>query len=272
MARLASVCSFALIVLHRWQSAGGISPAAENPGCASLPVSAALWQLSITTAQKSALHPFVLGLADASGRVSSRSFADYIAQDATFLHAFAASYALALAKLPREDKTGLKQFYGLIGAVLEEMELHESQAKRLQIDLAGPAGRPTPATSAYTEFLLGIARDPNTRVEEVLAAMAPCMRLYSRLGKLLLSSFPRAATDATAGNGNPFSDWVQAYSGDDFAKAADVVDAMLDQYSSRPGAASRAALANNYERAMQLEFNFFDGQQLDHRVMDGLPL
>ena len=213
-----------------------------------------LWAAHLAVAEESASHGFVLGLADASGRVSAASFAAYIAQDATFLHAFAQAYALAMSKVPRGDVEALRDFHGLIGAVLEEMQLHAAYARDLGIDLDGADGRPSEATLAYTDFLLGVGRDADSPAE-VLAAMVPCMRLYARIGALLRAAFPDSA-----GTDNPFAEWVMTYSSGAFEEAAAVVEALLDDYAARPGAPPAALLSERYGRAMRLEFNFFDAQ------------
>ncbi|CAN0538855.1 unnamed protein product, partial [Scytosiphon promiscuus] len=43
---------------------------------------------------------------------------------------------------------------------------------------------PLKATSEYVNFLLAVASDPASSVAQVLASMAPCMRLYAFLGKV----------------------------------------------------------------------------------------
>ena len=45
--------------------------------------------------------------------------------------------------------------------------------------------KPNPATSLYCNFLLDIASDPTSTISEIMAAMAPCMRLYAFLGRSL---------------------------------------------------------------------------------------
>lgn len=43
---------------------------------------------------------------------------------------------------------------------------------------------PVAATADYVEFLEGVASSPSSSVAQVLASMAPCMRLYAFLGKV----------------------------------------------------------------------------------------
>lgn len=76
------------------------------------------------------------------------------------------------------------------------------------VDLS--AASPTPATLAYTSFVLDIANGPGG-VPLVLAAMAPCMRLYSFVGCRIASDVP-----ASTGPRNPYAEWVKTYSSSDF--------------------------------------------------------
>jgi len=88
-----------------------------------------------------------------TARSHPTSFAGFISQDAFFLEAFARAYALALAHCP--DRDGFEAFADLLAGVRTELALHASYAERLGIDLSSIA--PTPATLAYTDFLLATA-------------------------------------------------------------------------------------------------------------------
>uniref|UniRef100_A0A7S1U1X3 Thiaminase-2/PQQC domain-containing protein n=2 Tax=Phaeomonas parva TaxID=124430 RepID=A0A7S1U1X3_9STRA len=211
-------------------------------------------------ARRSAMHAFVVGLADGAGAVTAESYETYVAQDAFFLHGFAQAYAAALSKLPPGDLDGLKRFHGLISAVLEELDLHLQVHPDLDLDSL----EPLEATTAYLDFLKGVAGDPARQVNEVLAAMAPCMRLYAEIGSLLARALPDATSET-----NPFHSWVEQYAAEEFAAAAKEVDDLLDEYASLPGAASFEAMTELYNRAMELEFGFFDAQAVRGRGSPG---
>ena len=184
-------------------------------------------------------HPFVQGIA--RGTLRPGQFAGYVAQDAWFLGAFARAYAAALARTT--DDRDLWLFKRLLDGVVTELELHRGYAARWGIDLSRV--EPMPATLAYTDFLAGVAgREP---IPQIVAAMAPCMRLYAWLGQSLAP---------VADPASPTIEWVRTYADPAFAALADEVDGLL----TGPGADPQRQ-AWLYRRAMQLEYGFFDAHR-----------
>jgi thiaminase (transcriptional activator TenA) len=114
-------------------------------------LAAQLWAANRDLASAALADGFVRGLAD--GTLPLTSFKVYVAQDAFFLEAFARAYALALARSP--DRLGLETFVGLITGVLDDVRLHASSAARWGVALSRL--EPSPATLAYTDFLLATA-------------------------------------------------------------------------------------------------------------------
>lgn len=198
----------------------------------------ALWDANADLAQTALAHGFVRGLAD--GSLPRERFRAYVAQDASFLEAFARAYALALARCP--DPEGLGAFFELLAGALDERRLHQGYAARWDIALAEVT--PSAATLAYTQFLLATAALRS--VGETCAAMAPCMRLYAYLGACL-------ADEGAARDDNPYAEWVRAYASADFQALASRLEGLLDRYATDTPAV-RAA----YHRAMELEVAFFD--------------
>ena len=101
--------------------------------------------------------------------------------------------------------------------------------------------QPYSAVAAYTDFLLAIAwqRGPG----ETIAAMTPCMRLYSYLGTELAK---------TVGAGNPYQQWITTYSGADFHALVTRVESLLDSMAE-----DTLAVRDAYAHAMRCELNFF---------------
>ena len=177
---------------------------------------------------------FVQGIA--SGALARSAFCFYIAQDATFLEAFARAYALGVARAP--DREVMAAFKSLLDGGFEELQLHRGYAARWGVDLAP---EPAPATLAYTDFLLRVASlEP---VANVCAAMTPCMRLYAWLGRELQ---PVTAADS------PYREWVETYADAGFQELAATLEALLDRLGG-----DRAAVAQRYRTAMRLELAFF---------------
>jgi hypothetical protein len=68
-----------------------------------------------------------------------------------------------------------------MASVEEELRLHAEYSRTQGLDLTKV--EPLPATERYTGFLAGVASDPASDAADILAAMAPCMRLYAFLGQ-----------------------------------------------------------------------------------------
>jgi thiaminase/transcriptional activator TenA len=197
-------------------------------------LSAQLWSANDDLAAQALAHPFVAGLGD--GSLDREVFAGYVAQDAFFLESFARAYALALTR--SSDTPTLLTLAGLIAGVADELGLHSSYAARWGIDMTGV--EPSPATSAYTDFLLATAA--TSGLGEIFAAMTPCMRLYAYLG-----------TSLNAEAAGPYAEWVQTYADPDFESLASGLEELLDQHGTdSPG------VRHAYRRAMHLEVAFFE--------------
>jgi len=194
-----------------------------------------LWAANKDWADRILANRFVQGLGD--GTLSVDDFKRYVAQDAYFLEAFARAYAFCLAH--GKDRDDLHGFAGLIQGVLEELKLHKGHAERWQVDLAGVT--PIAATSAYVDFLLGVAQTGN--LGETIAGMTPCMRLYAWLGRTL----------AKATVSERYGEWVKTYADPGFEGLAVRLEELLDRH-----AADTPAVRANYRRAMELEHGFFD--------------
>jgi thiaminase (transcriptional activator TenA) len=193
-----------------------------------------LWSANGDLAAEALAHPFIRGLGD--GSLDRGIFAGYVAQDAFFLESFARAYALGLARSP--DTPTLLALAGLIAGVADELGLHKSYAARWGIDMAGV--EPSPATLAYTDFLLATAGTRGLGV--TLAAMTPCMRLYAWLG-----------TSLDADVAGPYAEWVQTYADPGFGNLASQLEGLLDQHGN-----DSPAVRSAYRRAMRLEVEFFD--------------
>lgn len=224
--------------LRRDEPPGVSLPRAQSRDGAE-PLHEALWSESRDLALACLRHPFVRGLAD--GTLNSEAFRRYVAQDAFFLRAFARAYALAAAR-SREAET-LHAFRELLDAVAQELGLHARYSQTLGIDLQRVV--PYAATQAYTDFLLATAW--HSRVDEIAAAMTPCMRLYAYLGHELAEEIPPASLPS-----HPYRDWIETYSGAEFQANAARLEALLDQLAT-----DRPALREAYRYALECELRFF---------------
>jgi thiaminase (transcriptional activator TenA) len=198
-------------------------------------LAATLWRNNAELAEAALAHPFVRGIAD--GTLAQDRFAGYVAQDAFFLESFARAYALAIAHSP--DRAALDSFADLLDGVRAELALHASYAQRWGIDLSAVTA--SPATAAYTDFLLATAALGGVGL--TCAAMTPCMRLYAHLGR-------RLADGPVDGR---YAEWVDTYADPAFEALAATLERLLDRYADPDSPRVRAV----YRRAMQLELTFF---------------
>ncbi len=196
-----------------------------------------LWGQNADLAQAALRHPFVQGIG--RGSLPRERFQRYVGQDAFFLEAFARAYALGLAH--SSDRDTLRAFFELLAGVLDELKLHASYAARWGIAL--DAAAPSPATLAYTDFLLATAALGG--VGQTCAAMTPCMRLYAFLGQALAAGGTR--------EDNPYAEWVRTYADPGFEALAARLERLLDRH-----APDTPAVRATYRRAMRLEVAFFD--------------
>jgi thiaminase/transcriptional activator TenA len=190
-----------------------------------------LWEDNHDLARACLDHAFVQALA--AGTLEARRFGAYVAQDAFFLRAFLQAYALALA---RSDDP--EEFRVLLNGAAAELQLHAGYAAELGLDLRGVV--PTPACRAYTDFLLHTAW--HSGLDEILAALTPCMRLYAWLG-----------TELSPGCGGPYQRWIDTYGDRAFQDLASRIEDLLDRH-----AADTAAVRDRYRYAMQCELDFFE--------------
>ena len=202
-----------------------------------------LWNENRDLAAACRNHSFVRGLAD--GTLDSEIFKRFVAQDAFFLRAFAQAYALAAAR-SREIET-MHAFRELLDGVAQELELHARYSESLGIDLDRVA--PYRATLAYTDFLLATAW--HSELDQIVAAMTPCMRLYAYLGKELGKELA-AETAGGSRASHPYREWIETYDGAEFQASAVRLEALLDRLAT-----DRPEIRQAYRYAMECELRFF---------------
>ena len=138
-------------------------------------ISNTLWESNFDLALLSLQTNFVQGIK--FGKLPIHIFQEYLSQDYFFLESFAKAYGLAVSK--SKDKNSIKTLSQLLVGVSEELILHETYAKKWDIDLTN--NRIKPATQNYTDFLYEVSKKQSAI--EIMFAMTPCMRLYSWIGK-----------------------------------------------------------------------------------------
>ncbi len=198
-------------------------------------LSGKLWHANRDIAEACLAHPFIRGLA--AGDLPRSCFSYYVSQDSFFLKAFARAYTIAGAKSP--DWEGFCSLHGLAEGVLEELRLHASYAARWGVEIEDV--EPEAATRRYTDFIMAVAWGHDTGI--TVAALSPCMRLYSFLGQQLAKENPPE---------HSYSDWIKTYSSQDIEDLAVRLEELTDRYAS-----DTPLLRSTYRYAMECEHDFF---------------
>ncbi len=198
-------------------------------------------------------HEFVRQLGD--GDLPHACFKHYLEQDYLFLIHFGRAYALAAFK--SDDLDEMRQSTATLDALInEEMKLHVAYCAGWGLaeqDMACVSE--APANMAYTRFVLerGLAGD----LLDILVALAPCVQGYAEIGSRLTGE-ARNLRD-----GNPYSDWIETYAGDDYQSVAAAAMEQLDRVAlKRLGASAEAsprwlALCGTFAAATRLESGFW---------------
>tara|TARA_B100000965_G_scaffold359293_2_gene339254 strand:+ start:15609 stop:16235 length:627 start_codon:yes stop_codon:yes gene_type:complete len=200
-------------------------------------ITQSLWESNYDLALLCLNTKFVQGIRN--GDLPKKKFQEYLAQDYFFLESFARAYGLAVSK--SKDKKNIKILSELLLGVSEELILHETYAKKWDIDLT--TNLIEPATKKYTDFLEEVST--NLSLIEIMSAMTPCMRLYSWIGKNLLNKI----------SNNQYREWILTYSDKSFDNLAQSLENLIDKNKDQYDINQIKSL---YKRAMELELEFFE--------------
>jgi len=170
-------------------------------------------------------HPFVRGIGD--GTLELERFKFWLRQDYVFLIEYARLLALAAARSP-DPKTMLRFATLLKETADTEMNLHRDYAAEFHIspeDLERES--PSPATRAYTDFLLRVATTGD--FAELAAALLPCMWAFSEIGQRLAAQ--------SRPSDKRYAKWIAMYSSREFAELAqwcrELVDSLAEGLPER---------------------------------------
>ena len=191
-------------------------------------------------------HEFVHGIAD--GSLQLEAFRFYLVQDFLFLKHFARAYALAVYKADHLED--MRAAAGSTAAILGETGVHLKYCAEWGLDEGDIIATPeAPETTAYTRFVLerGMAGD----LLDLHVALSPCAVGYAEIGRLIVDEIGPKAN-------NPYQDWIDVYSGDEFGDGAASQVAMLDrQLALRGGPGRFDGLVETFRTATRLERDFW---------------
>ena len=194
-------------------------------------------------------HEFVQRIGDAT--LPEQSFRHYLEQDYLFLIHFSRAWALAVYKA--DTLADMRAAASTLNAIINyEMELHVKYCAgwgltEQEMELKNEAR----ANMAYTRYVLerGLAGD----VLDLHVALAPCVIGYAVIGKNLVND-PKTKLE-----GNPYKDWIEMYSSEEFQNVAKAAVLNLDKLAaSRMGAGRFESLVKTFLQATSLEIGFWD--------------
>ena len=193
-------------------------------------------------------HEFVLRLA--RGDLPAAAFRRYLVQDYLFLLHFARAWGLAVYKSDTLDE--MRRAQRLVAATLDvEIGLHVEYCRGWGLTETQMAAEPEAReTVAYTRFVLdrGLAGD---RLD-LEVALAPCVVGYAEIAA------ERMTEPTTRRDGNPYREWLDMYSGDEYQSLArEAASALDEQYERRAGEGRIPALAGSFAAACRLEADFW---------------
>jgi thiaminase/transcriptional activator TenA len=204
-------------------------------------------------------HPLVRQLGE--GNLAKASFQHYLQQDYMYLIHYARAFALAVFKSenPAQMRASMPSLTALVEA---EITLHLGYCKSWGLAeadiLALPEGV---ATIAYTRYLIDAGSQGD--LADLYAALVPCALGYAHVGQWLTTEFFSKDKLATADT-NPYQNWIDMYTGEEFQKGAYATTAFFDQLISDIDIKSARGqrLQKHFTTATRMEIAFWQ-QGLD---------
>ena len=180
--------------------------------------------------------PFITELAD--GTLPAETFRRYIEQDNLYITQYSRVLAHIASRL--DDIDEMDTFLKFAGdGVATEKALHSMY-------VTGGTTEMSPACLFYTSLLKSQALEP---VEVEAAAVLPCFWIYLATGKYILST--------ACMEGNPYAEWIKAYSNEEFDKATDLAIAICDRLAASSTPEMRARMTDIYVKCSRLEWLFW---------------
>jgi thiaminase (transcriptional activator TenA) len=186
--------------------------------------------------------PFNKELCD--GSLRSDRFVFYISQDSLYLLEFSRALAIIASRAPTAELT-LDFIRFAEGAVVVEQALHATFLKKFMVT---SRPRATPTCQNYTQYLL--VKASLDQVEIAMAAVLPCFWIYKKVGDFIFAH-------QSKGN-NPYQDWINTYSGDEFGKAVEKIIIICDEAAERCSEIQRRAMTEAFRMSSKLEWMFWD--------------
>ncbi|PRY88129.1 thiaminase II [Mongoliibacter ruber] len=179
------------------------------------------------------------------GTLPKEKFKFYMAQDAYYLGEFGKALSMISSRMrSTEHVLAFSQFAS--GAIVVERALHEGYFKTLGL----PENvQPSPSCLLYTNYLLNQAAYGN--IETAVAAVLPCFWIYKKVGDFIYSQQKNIPN-------NPYKDWIDTYSGEEFAKSVQLALEITDELAESASRSAQQEMLTAFEMASKLEWMFWD--------------
>ena len=185
-------------------------------------------------------HPFLQELA--AGTLSRERFRTYVEQDRIYLRNYAQEMTALAEMLPEGEEKDLFLVFAS-DSMKGEQALHQQLIQEF-----GAAGeQELPGTTAYMQHTRSFFEQKDLSL--ALAAILPCMWVYSEVGKYLMSiSVPN----------NPYQDWISTYSTPMMEKGAALMCRMANELALKESIHRRSEMRHAFVKSTELEYSFWN--------------
>jgi thiaminase/transcriptional activator TenA len=178
------------------------------------------------------------------GTLNKDKFIFYVRQDSLYLIDYCRALAVIASKLDKSER--VLQFLKFAeDSILVEKAMHEkflSEFKKEETEI-----HKSPACFTYTNFLLSTVAFRN--MEEAIASILPCFWIYREVGNYI---YTRA--DAH----NPYKEWIDTYSAEEFRIATDIAIEATDEMANRTSSIIRSKMKDVFVLSTKLEYIFWE--------------
>jgi thiaminase/transcriptional activator TenA len=177
------------------------------------------------------------------GTLSMDRFIFYIRQDSLYLIDYCRVLSVIASKLDNPDR--MLQFLKFAeDSILVEKAMHE---KFLSENKEEKEIQKSPACFSYTNFLLATSAFRST--EEAVASVLPCFWIYREVGDHI---YKNAVPD------NPYREWIDTYSAEEFRKATDTAIEITDEIAGMANELTRSKMTEVFKTSVRLEYIFWE--------------
>ncbi|MEN7547619.1 thiaminase II [Rapidithrix thailandica] len=198
------------------------------------------WQQIEPVYQEIIALPFIHELKE--GILPKEKFLFYIQQDALYLAEFGKVLSGIAGKLSSFEH--IQAFLGFSkDTIIVEKALHETFLNESTLEL-----KPSPTCLLYTNFMH--AQLATQALPVAMASVLPCFWIYKEVGDYI--------TEHQIPGDNPYQDWIDTYSGEEFAEAVKKAIAICDEIAETCTETQRATMTEAFVMASRMEWMFWD--------------